>query len=273
MPLERLQKILAAAGIASRRKSEEMILQGMVSVNGVTVTQMGAKADPEHDRIKVGNKVLQPPAASGSKHHEYILLHKPKGYVTTVTDPEGRPTVMDLVKTVRARIYPVGRLDYASEGLLLLTNDGDLAHKLTHASSGVEKTYLVKISGRPDAESIARLRGGISIARGNQPADRVRTAAARIELAKNAENPWYSVTLIEGRNRQIRKMFEEIGHHVEKIKRVRYGPLELDVPPGEFRALTPREVQELKRAASRTSSSKLKDERPRKRTRATDQRR
>ncbi len=268
MALERLQKILAAAGIASRRKSEELIHKGMVSVNGVTVTEMGTKADPDQDRIKVGNKVLQ---LTGPKRHEYILLHKPKGYVTTVTDPEGRPTVMDLVAVVKARIYPVGRLDYSSEGLLLMTNDGDLAHKLTHASSGVEKTYLVKISGRPDAESIDRLRGGVSISRGNQPAERVRTATAKIELVKNAENPWYSVTLIEGRNRQIRKMFEEVGHHVEKIKRIRYGPLELDVPPGSFRQLTPREVMELQRAATGKAQS-LKSSGKGKKKIATDRR-
>src|SRR5579872_2978575 len=247
MPQERLQKILAAAGVASRRKAEEMILKGMVTVNGVVITEMGTKADLAVDRIKVGNKVLQNTAA---QEFIYILLHKPKGFVTTVSDPEKRPTVMNLVASVKTRIYPVGRLDYASEGLLLMTNDGDLAHKLTHASSGVEKTYLVKISGKPDPESIDRLRGGVSIARGNQPGERVRTATAKIELAKNTENPLYAVTLIEGRNRQIRKMFEEVGHHVEKIKRVRYGPLELDVETGEFRHLSPKEVMELKRAAS-----------------------
>ena len=255
MPQERLQKILAAAGVASRRKAEEMILQGMVTVNGTVITQMGAKADPAVDRIKVGNKVL--PAMAGQQH-VYVMVHKPKGYVTTMNDPEKRPTVMDLVAGVKVRIYPVGRLDYASEGLLLMTNDGDLAHKLTHASSGVEKTYLVKVSGRPDPESIERLRGGVSIARGNKPGERVRTATAKIELAKNTENPWYAVTLIEGRNRQIRKMFEEVGHHVEKIKRVRYGPLELDVPPGEFRPLTAKEVVALKRAASPRPSARSK---------------
>jgi 23S rRNA pseudouridine2605 synthase len=247
MPMERLQKILAAAGVASRRKAEEMILKGMVTVNGTVITEMGTKADPATDRIKVGNKVL---LTATTQEFVYILLHKPKGFVTTVSDPEKRPTVMNLVAGVKTRIYPVGRLDYASEGLLLMTNDGDLAHKLTHASSGVEKTYLVKISGHPDPESIDRLRGGVSIARGNQPGERVRTATAKIELAKSGENPWYAVTLIEGRNRQIRKMFEEVGHHVEKIKRVRYGPLELDIETGEYRHLSPKEIVMLKRAAS-----------------------
>ena len=149
MAAERLQKIIAAAGIASRRKAEELITSGLVSVNGQTVTELGSKADPAVDRIKVNGKPL-----SGPERHVYLLLHKPKGYVTTVTDPEGRPTVLDLLRGVAARVYPVGRLDYLSEGLLLLTNDGELAQKLTHASSHVPKTYLVKISGKPAEEQI-----------------------------------------------------------------------------------------------------------------------
>src|SRR5271165_4516082 len=156
MPAERLQKIIAAAGIASRRKAEELITSGLVSVNGQTVTTLGSKADPEIDYIKVNGKPLR-----GPERHVYLLLHKPKGYVTTVTDPEGRPTVLDLVRGVGARIYPVGRLDYLSEGLLLLTNDGELAQKLTHASSHVPKTYLVKISGKPDDAEVAKLRSGL----------------------------------------------------------------------------------------------------------------
>ena len=143
MPPQRLQKIIAAAGVASRRKAEELITQGRVSVNGQTVTELGTKADLQKDHIKVDGKLLQ-----GAERHIYLLLNKPKGYVTTVTDPERRPTVMDLIKGVGARIYPVGRLDWSSEGLLLLTNDGELAAKLTHASSHVPKTYLVKIAGR-----------------------------------------------------------------------------------------------------------------------------
>ena len=143
MPAERLQKIIAAAGIASRRKAEELITSGLVSVNGQIVTELGSKADPEHDHIKVNGKLLK-----GPERPVYLLLNKPKGYVTTVTDPEGRPTVLDLVRGVGARIYPVGRLDYLSEGLLLLTNDGELAQKLMHASSHVAKTYLVKIAAR-----------------------------------------------------------------------------------------------------------------------------
>jgi 23S rRNA pseudouridine2605 synthase len=244
MPLERLQKIIAAAGIASRRKAEELISQGRVVVNGQTITELGSKADPERDHIKVDGKLLR-----GPERHIYLLLNKPKGYVTTVSDPEGRPTVMSLVGNVGERIYPVGRLDYASEGLLLLTNDGELANKLTSAASHVPKTYLVKISGRAAEEEIEQLRHGVRI--GSKPErgriHQVRTAPAQIQLFKEGENPWYEVTLIEGRNRQIRRMFEEIGHHVEKIKRVRYGPLTLDVEPGQFRELSPKEVQTLRR--------------------------
>ncbi len=245
MPLERLQKIIAAAGIASRRKAEELITQGRVSVNGQTVSELGSKADLEQDHIKVDGKLLR-----GAERHVYLLLNKPKGYVTTVSDPEGRPTVMDLVKNVGARIYPVGRLDYSSEGLLLLTNDGELASHLTRAASHVPKTYLVKTSGRPAPDGLEKLRRGIKI--GPKPGPRraapMHTAPAQVRLMKDATNPWYEVTLIEGKNRQIRRMFEEIGHHVEKIKRVRYGPLTLDVHPGEFRELTVKEVSALRQA-------------------------
>ncbi len=260
MPAERLQKIIAAAGIASRRKAEELITSGLVSVNGQTVTELGTKADPEHDRIKVNGNPL-----SGPERHVYLLLHKPKGYVTTVTDPEGRPTVLDLVRGIGSRVYPVGRLDYLSEGLLLLTNDGELAQKLMHASSHVPKTYLVKISGQPAEEQIAKLREGIMLPAERKPlqvpagtvakapsrrrSEAVHTAPSRIKLLREAANPWYEVTLVEGRNRQIRRMFEEIGHHVEKIKRVRYGPLELDTEAGKFRHLTTKEVGLLKAAA------------------------
>jgi 23S rRNA pseudouridine2605 synthase len=245
MPPQRLQKIIAAAGISSRRKAEELITQGRVSVNGQTVTELGSKADLERDHIKVDGKLLQ-----GAERHVYLLLNKPKGYVTTVSDPEGRPTVMDLVKSVGARIYPVGRLDWASEGLLLLTNDGELASKLTRAASHVPKTYLVKIAGRATEENIEKLRRGIKIGAkpGPRRMEQIHTAPSQIRIMKDAANPWYEVTLIEGKNRQIRRMFEEIGHHVEKIKRVKYGPLTLDVEPGQFRELRPAEVAGLRRS-------------------------
>ena len=257
MAAERLQKIIAAAGIASRRKAEELITGGLVSVNGQIVTELGTKADPETDHIKVNGKSLR-----GPERHVYLLLHKPKGYVTTVTDPEGRPTVLDLVRGVGTRVYPVGRLDYLSEGLLLLTNDGSLAQRLTHASSHVPKTYLVKVAGKPTPEQIQKLRGGVFLPAETKPlknregqtqrrrSTAVRTGPVRIELLRDAANPWYEITLIEGRNRQIRRMFEQIDHHVEKIKRVRYGPLQLDVEAGKFRHLTAQEVEQLKTSPS-----------------------
>lgn len=248
MGLERLQKIIAAAGVASRRKAEELITSGRVQVNGTVVTELGSKADPEVDHVRVNGKLLR-----GEERHTYLLLNKPKGYVTTVSDPEKRPTVMDLMRGVKGRVYPVGRLDYASEGLLLLTNDGDLAHRLMKAASHVSKTYLVKVAGVPKEEAIAKLRGGVSIA--TDDGKRVRTGPAAVRIVKEAANPWYEITLIEGRNRQIRRMFEAVGHHVEKIKRVKYGPLTLDVPPGEFRSLTLKEIERLK-SATRGSEKK-----------------
>lgn len=240
---ERLQKIIAGQGITSRRKAEDLITSGRVSVNGQIVAELGAKADIDKDHIRVDGKLLL-----RRQREIYIMLNKPRGYVSTVSDPQGRPTVMDLVQAAGTRVYPVGRLDYLSEGLLLLTNDGELAYQLTRASSGVPKTYLVKVSGRPAEPLIARLRGGVMIG-GQQPGPklrRVKTAPARIRLIKDADNPWYEVTLIEGKNRQLRRMFEEIGHHVEKIRRVGYGALKLDVPPGEFRPLSAAEVNSLR---------------------------
>jgi 23S rRNA pseudouridine2605 synthase len=242
VPTERLQKIIAAAGIASRRKAEELIKGGLVSVNGRVVSELGSKADPEIDHIRVNGKLLH-----GPERHVYLLMNKPRGYVTTLRDPEGRPTVMDLLGGVGARVYPVGRLDYASEGLLLFTNDGEFANRMMKAASHLPKTYLVKVAGMPTLEDLAQLRAGLFIA--SERGKRVRTAPTKIRPIRDAANPWYEITLIEGRNRQIRRMFEEIGHHVEKIKRVRYGPLELDVRPGEFRRLTPQEVARLKAAA------------------------
>jgi 23S rRNA pseudouridine2605 synthase len=249
MPIERLQKIIAAAGVASRRKAEELITSGCVKVNGTVVTELGTKADPEVDHVRVNGKLLH-----GPERHIHLLLNKPKGYVTTVSDPEKRPTVMDLIKGVKDRVYPVGRLDYASEGLLILTNDGDLANRLMKAASHVAKTYVVKVAGAPNDEAIAKLRAGVSIE--TDDGKRVRTGPAGVRIVKQGPNPWYEVTLIEGRNRQIRRMFEAVGHHVEKIKRVKDGPLTLDVPPGEFRSLTLKEVERLKSAAKTTVRSK-----------------
>ncbi len=254
---DRLQKILAQAGIASRRKAEEIILEGRVQVNGAVVNTLGTRHDATRDHIRVDGKLL-----SGPEQQRYYMLNKPRGYVTTLDDPEKRPTVMQLMAKQKTgphgdnvRLYPVGRLDYLSEGLLLMTNDGNLANSLSKASAGVEKTYLVKISGVPPASGLQQIRSGIMIDRGRLDEvrsgrrDRIITSPAKVELARGGDNPWYELTLTEGRNRQIRKMFEEIGHHVEKIRRIGYGALRLDVPPGEFRELTLGEVTALDRAA------------------------
>ncbi len=259
---DRLQKILAQAGIASRRAAEQIILEGRVQLNGEVVTELGTRADPTRDHIRVDGKLLQ-----GPEPQRYYMLNKPRGYVTTLDDPEGRPNVAQLLgqesqKKVTGehsrlpRLYPVGRLDYLSEGLLLMTNDGELANKLSKAAAGVEKTYLVKVSGVPTGEAINQLRHGIMIDRGrlnevkSGRRDRILTQPAKIEQVRGGDNPWFEVTLTEGRNRQLRKMFEEIGHHVEKIRRIAYGALTLDVPPGAFRELTQGEVQALNRAAA-----------------------
>jgi 23S rRNA pseudouridine2605 synthase len=199
----------------------------------------------------------------GPEVRRYYLLNKPRGYVTTLDDPQKRATVMDLMMKPKSgphgnnvRLYPVGRLDYLSEGLLMMTNDGELANSLSKAATGVEKTYLVKVSGVPDAAGLDQIRRGIVIDRGRLDEvcagrrNRIVTAPARVELVRGGDNPWYEVTLTEGRNRQLRKMFEEIGHHVEKIRRIGYGALRLDVPPGEFRELKPGEVMALERAAA-----------------------
>jgi 23S rRNA pseudouridine2605 synthase len=252
--LERLQKILSRAGIASRRRAEEMIVAGRVMVNGQVVTQLGSKADAARDHIRVDGKLLH-----GEERHRYFVLNKPRGFVTTVSDPEGRPTVMQFFAKMHERLYPVGRLDYQSEGLLLMTNDGELANLLTKAGSGVEKTYLVKVAGQPSEEEMKRLRGGVAIERGEAGSERVRTTPARIRQVRVGENPWYEVVLTEGRNRELRKMFAAIGHFAEKIRRVGYGPLALDVEPGKLRELTADEVNALRL----TAEGKMKPRRTR----------
>jgi 23S rRNA pseudouridine2605 synthase len=242
--LERLQKILAQAGVASRRKAEEMIEQGRVQVNGKTVTELGTKADAGRDHVRVDGKLLQ-----GAERLRYFVLNKPRGFVTTVKDPEGRPTVMQFFDKMRERLYPVGRLDYMSEGLLLVTNDGELANRLTRASAGVEKTYLVKVAGIPTESELDILRAGVAIEKGKPGSGKVRTSPARIRQVRQGDNPWYEVVLIEGRNRELRKMFEEVGHFVEKIRRVGYGPLILDQEPGHLRELDAHELELLRKAA------------------------
>lgn len=241
---ERLHKVLAHAGIASRRASERLILEGRVTVNGRIVSDLGTKVDPADDAIKVdGKRVAAEPAQK-----TYLLLHKPRGVVTTMSYPEGRPTVAELLRGIRTRVYPVGRLDYDSEGLLLLTDDGDLARDLMHPSSGVEKRYVAKVRGRPEPETLRRLARGI-------PLDGRRTAPARLKLLRPAENPWVEIVVAEGRNRQVRRMFQAVGHPVQKLRRTAYGGVELgSLAPGAFRALTPAEVRKLRRAAASGSA-------------------
>jgi 23S rRNA pseudouridine2605 synthase len=231
---ERLQKILAAAGIASRRACEAIILEGRVQVNGVTVTELGTRARPGRDEITVD---LQPIHREAIVH---ILVNKPKGYVTTVKDDEGRPTVMALLNGVSARVYPVGRLDFNSEGLLLLTNDGELARLLMDPESHVPKVYLVKIHRMPRPETLDELRGGFRL-------DGRRLKPCGIEIFEKADNPWLKVTLVEGKNQQIRRMFAAVGHPVSKLKRIQFGPLDDPaLKPGEWRFLKTQEVAALK---------------------------
>lgn len=236
MAEERLQKILAHAGVASRRKAEELILEGRVTVNGQTVTELGSKADPARDHIKVDGKLLKQPRA-----HVYLALNKPREVVTTLSDPEGRKTVRHLIEhKIRERVFPVGRLDYLSEGLLLMTTDGEFANRITSPAGHVEKTYVAKVNGPLTEEQLRQFREGVSL-HGR------RTAPARIRLIKPARNPWYEITITEGRQNQIRIMFKHFGRLVEKLRRVRIGFLELDLKPGEFRHLTPREVERFRR--------------------------
>ena len=231
MAEERLQKILSRAGVASRRKAEQIILEGRVRVNGAVVTELGSKADLEHDHIKVDGRLIRMP-----RRLLYMILNKPTHVVTTLQDPQQRTTVMDLLQGIRERVYPVGRLDYHSEGLLLLTNDGEFANALTSAAFHIPKTYLVKVNGALTAQQEQAFREGI-------PLEGRRTAPAGLRLVRRAENPWYEVRLVEGRNQQIRTMFKHFGRLVEKLKRVRIGFLELGaLKPGEFRHLTPPEV-------------------------------
>jgi len=240
--MQRLQKILAAAGVASRRKAEELISAGRVTVNGNVVTELGSKANPTTDTITVDGKPLQP-----AQQFVYLLLNKPKGYVTTVSDPEGRPTGMQVHGDFGERVYAEGCMAFSREGLLLMPADGALAQQLTKAASHVPKTYHVKISGKPSEPALQRLRNGVTIPL--EDGRRVKLSRTKIHLLEDAPNPWYEITLIEGRNRQIRRMFEQVGHHVEKIKRVQLGSIKLDVPPGKFRRMTEKEVQALKNSS------------------------
>jgi 23S rRNA pseudouridine2605 synthase len=232
---ERLQKLISQAGISSRRAAEEMILAGRVTVNDVVVTELGSKADPAIDLITVDGKPVRPVTS-----HLYILLNKPAGYMTTLDDPEGRQLVTDLLPEIKERVYPVGRLDYNTEGLLLLTNDGDWANRLMHPRHEIEKEYHVRVRGKVHKSQIDQLAGGVLI-------DEKQTAPATVQLIKDGEqNDWLSITIHEGRNRQIRRMCEAVSLSVVRLKRVRYGNLEIgSLKPGLFRFLTGAEVSDL----------------------------
>ena len=249
----RLQKLLSEAGAASRRASERLIQDGRVTINGRIVTELGTRADPVRDVVRVDGRRV--------KHNQprrYLLLNKPRGYVTTRHDPQKRPTVLDLVPRVRQYVYPVGRLDYDSEGLLLLTNDGDLAAHLTHPRHTVERVYEVLISGVPSANKLRRLSAGISI-------DDHRTVPAHVVLLggqrrsvngsdKHRDQSRVQITLCEGRNRQVRRMFEAIGHEVIRLRRIRLGPLRIrGLKLGEHRELTAVEVASLRKATVSSS--------------------
>jgi len=240
--LTRLQKILSQAGVASRRAAETLIAEGRVSVNGTTVREMGTKADPATDNIRVDGRRIK-----SAEVLRYILLNKPPGYVTTRSDPQRRPTVIDLLRGVREYVYPVGRLDYDTEGLLLLTNDGDLAARLTHPRHGVERTYEARIAGVPDAGALERLRKGI-------PLDGRRTLPADVRLLTRGRGDRDGVlvmTIREGRTRQVRRMCEAVGHPVRALTRTRIGPLsDRRLKPGQWRELTLEEIRAVKKSVS-----------------------
>jgi 23S rRNA pseudouridine2605 synthase len=234
--VERLQKILSQAGVASRRASEQLMVDGRVTVNGTTVRELGTKADPARDDIRVDGRRVKI-----ASHHRYIVLNKPRGYVTTRSDPEGRPTVLDLLGGVREYVYPVGRLDYDSDGLLLLTNDGDLAARLTHPRHGVPRVYEALVLGVPDAHDLKRLGRGVPIdGRPTQP------AIVRI-LRTRGDGAVLEITVREGRNRQVRKMCEAIGHPVSQLTRVAIGSIrDSRLKTGYWRELSEAEIRKLK---------------------------
>jgi 23S rRNA pseudouridine2605 synthase len=243
--LERLQKIISAAGITSRRASEALILNGQVTVNGIVVTELGSKADPAKDTITVEGKILKI-----SAQRLYILLNKPPGYITALKDGQGRPLVTDLLKGVPDRVYPVGRLDYNTEGLLLLTNDGEWANRLMHPRHEIEKEYHVRVRGKVIDQQLKRMAEGVELEDG-------MTAPAVVELVKSGEqNDWISVAIHEGRNRQVRRMCEAVSLSVVRLKRIRYGTLELGtLRSGQFRSLTDSEVSQLSGEPAKTTAT------------------
>ncbi len=238
--IERLQKYLAGTGIDSRRKCEELILKGQVRVNNSVITELGTKIDPKKDKIEVKGKLIK---YKENKHYSYILLNKPKGYLTSLSDPFGRPTVLDLLKDIKERVYPVGRLDYNSEGLLILTNDGELTYALTHPAKEVEKVYIVKVKGIPSSEKLKILSKGVTFK------NNYKIAPCQIYLLNTINgNAILKIKIKEGKKRQIRKMAEYIGHFVLKLKRIQTGPISLTgVKPGKYRYLNKQEIESLKK--------------------------
>jgi pseudouridine synthase len=245
--MDRLQKILSQAGVASRRAAEQLMLDGRVMVNGATVRELGTKADPLHDDIRVDGRRIRI-----AERRRYLLLNKPRGYVTTRSDPQRRPTVIDLLGGVREYVYPVGRLDFDSEGLLLLTNDGDLAARLTHPRHGLARVYEARVAGVPDAHDLDRLARGITIdGRRTQPAQVTMTTPPR----RDARTATLLITIREGRNRQVRKLCEAIGHPVDQLRRVAIGPIrDARLKAGAWRDLTADEVERLRRATDGRSA-------------------
>ncbi len=232
----RLQKYLALCGVASRRHAEQMILEGKVTVNGAQIFELGTKVDENKDQIAVNGVIVKPET---EKH--YIAYNKPIGEIVSVSDPEGRPTVMDKFRDYPVRLFPVGRLDFDSEGLLLLTNDGDLMQHLLHPSKEINKVYWVKVSNRVSDEEIHRLRNGVAI-------EGRMTSPAKVRLIRyEAFDTILLISIHEGRNRQIRKMIDAIGHQVVHLKRVEFGPVALkDLPSGQWRKLTPEEIRKIR---------------------------
>ncbi|MDY6838583.1 MAG: pseudouridine synthase [Thermodesulfobacteriota bacterium] len=234
---ERLHVVLARAGVASRRQAEQLIRDGRVSVNGKVVTRLGTKVLWGRDTIQVDDRIIR-----RLEPRLTIVLNKPKQVLTTSRDPQGRPTTADLVRPLKARLFPVGRLDYHTEGLLILTTDGELAHLLQHPRFGIAKTYWAKVKGLPTEEVLRRLRSGVML-------DGRPTAPAQVQKSgTTGKNAWLEITIREGRNRQVRRMCKAVGHPVMKLKRMQYGSIRLgDLKPGEFRKLTSDEVDKLRR--------------------------
>jgi pseudouridine synthase len=249
---QRLQKLIASAGVASRRHAEDLIVARHVTVNGEVIVELGAKADPETDHIKVKGRLINP--LLSQQKPVYVLLNKPKGYLSSMSDPEGRPLVIDLIPSSLGRLHPVGRLDFNTEGLLLLTNDGEFTRHITAAKSRIPKVYLAKVKGMPPDKAVERLRRGIAI-------DDERKVRAEVRMLRESKtNAWFEVILHEGRNQQVRRMFDAIGHSVIKLVRTRIGNLEeKNLKPGRWRKLNEREVKTLKaphqtRTATRTNT-------------------